>query len=275
MRLLEGRQFFGSTAMTERRTWSRPELVVAMNLYCKLPFGRLNHKTPEIMELATALGRTASSVSMKLCNFASFDPALQARGVKGLTGASRADRAVWDEFHNDWDALAAESEALAAELIATAKPGAGHPADAKYESNTSFDGPTDAERVVRVRLAQRFFRQTVLASYSCRCCITGNPAPELLVAGHIVPWSTHPQHRTNPRNGLTLARTHDAAFDSGLITFDEELRLVVSRELKDYLPADAVRRDFASFEGRPMLVAEKLRPEAAFMEHHRQRVFRG
>jgi predicted restriction endonuclease len=143
------------------------------------------------------------------------------------------------------------------------------------EADIQYDGPTDAERIVKVRLAQGFFRQTVLASYGRRCCITGNPVPELLVAGHIVPWATHPEHRTNPRNGVALSRTHDAAFDAGLITFDEQCRLVLSRELSDYLPNDAVEREFKAFEGRAMLLADKFRPEEAFLAHHRGRVFRG
>ena len=260
--------------MAERRSWTRGELILAMNLYCKLPFGSLDHRNSQIIRLAEAMARTPSSVSMKLCNLASFDPALRARGVKGLTGASRADRAVWDEFHGDWEGLAAESELLAARAV---PPAGGQQAGSANEPSlpAPYTGPTDEERVVRVRLAQRFFRQTVLASYNSRCCITGNPVVELLTAGHIVPWSTHPEHRTNPRNGVALARTQDAAFDAGLITFDQDCRLVLSRELRDYLPNDAVEREFKSYEGRSVRVADKFRPDEAFLEHHRTQVFRG
>jgi hypothetical protein len=101
--------------MAERKGWTHDELLLAMNLYCKLPFGQLRHGNADVIRLASVLNRTPSSVSMKLCNFASFDPALQARGVKGLTGASRADKAVWDEFHADWETLGQQSEALAEE----------------------------------------------------------------------------------------------------------------------------------------------------------------
>ena len=73
--------------------WREEELLAAMYLYTVLPFGRLHKGTPEIIQLASRLGRTPSSVGMKLSNFASLDPAHQARGVKGLSGASRADRA--------------------------------------------------------------------------------------------------------------------------------------------------------------------------------------
>ena len=55
---------------------------------------------------------------------------------------------------------------------------------------------------------------------------------------------------------MALAQTHDAAFDAGLITFDEQCRLVLSRELRDYLPDRAFEREFKAFEGKPMLLAE-------------------
>ncbi|MFN2475341.1 MAG: hypothetical protein ABR526_03250 [Chthoniobacterales bacterium] len=83
------------------RMWSRDELVVAMNLYCKLPFGQLHERNPVIIQLASKLHRTSGSVAMKLCNFASLDPVQQARGIKGLSGTSAGDRAIWDEFNRD------------------------------------------------------------------------------------------------------------------------------------------------------------------------------
>ena len=66
-----------------------------MYLYCQLPYGRLHARTPEIIALAARLGRTPSSVAMKLVNFASLDPIQQQRGRVGLKGASAGDRAMW------------------------------------------------------------------------------------------------------------------------------------------------------------------------------------
>ena len=96
--------------MAKGRSWTRDELIVAMNLYCKLPFGQLHHRNPVIIALAEKLGRTSSSVAMKLCNFASLDPVQQARGISGLSGASVGDRAVWAEFPTGWARLAFECE---------------------------------------------------------------------------------------------------------------------------------------------------------------------
>jgi putative restriction endonuclease len=54
--------------------WTREELILALNLYLKLPFGKLHSGNPEIIHLAYLLGRTPGSIAMRLNNFASVDP---------------------------------------------------------------------------------------------------------------------------------------------------------------------------------------------------------
>lgn len=177
---------------------------------------------------------------MKLNNLTSLDPKEKARGIKGLPGASRLDRQIWDKFHTDWEAMATESELLWKQLVENQDfpPSLEKPVEVLEEKTFSNDtfklpiGPTESIRTQKIRLAQGFFRRTVLAAYLGRCCISGIPIPELLIASHILPWAFFPEQRTNPCNGLCLSRLHDAAFDEGLITFDEDYRLVLSRDLK-------------------------------------------
>src|SRR3984885_2170102 len=133
--------------MAKGRPWSREELIVVFNLYCSMSFGQMDSRNPNIIEMARVLGRTPGSVAMKLVNFASFDPAHQARGVSGLKGASRADRAIWDEFHTNWERLAFESEQRLNELLSIATEPSrptGLPPSAPPESLDSMhDGPTE------------------------------------------------------------------------------------------------------------------------------------
>lgn len=91
--------------MTERRLWTRDELILALNLYLKLPFGKLHSGTPSIIHLAGIIGRTANSVAMRLNNFASVDPYHQQRGVVGLTGGKRQVEPIWEEFINNKEEL--------------------------------------------------------------------------------------------------------------------------------------------------------------------------
>src|SRR5262245_56600345 len=96
--------------MPRTTDWTRPQLLAALRLYYQTDFGRLHSKNREIIALAKKIGRTPSALAMKACNFASLDPAQRARGVKGLSGASRADRALWDEFAADSERVANEAE---------------------------------------------------------------------------------------------------------------------------------------------------------------------
>jgi putative restriction endonuclease len=134
-------------------------------------------------------------------------------------------------------------------------------------------GPTEKVVTVKARLGQRFFRQSVLASYNRCCCITGNPVPELLVASHILPWGKYPEQRLNPHNGLCLTKTQDAAFDKGLITLDEDYRLVSSPYLREFLPNDSLTRNFLDYEGKQIVMPEKFPPDVEFMQLHREEVF--
>src|SRR5471032_1735331 len=96
--------------MAAGRRWTRDELLVALNLYHKLTFGQLHARQPAIVALADKLERGANSLAMKLCNFASLDPALKLRDIKGLDGASALDRTVWNEFHADLNETVPASE---------------------------------------------------------------------------------------------------------------------------------------------------------------------
>ena len=81
--------------MAKRANWSRDELIIAFNLYSRIPFGTINSRNPKIRELAQILGRTAGAVALKLANFARLDPFLQQRGVKGLSHGAKGEEAVW------------------------------------------------------------------------------------------------------------------------------------------------------------------------------------
>lgn len=267
--------------MASGKPWTYDELVIAMNLYCKLPFGQLHRGNPLIVEVAKKLGRTPSSLSMKLCNLAALDPYHQARGIKGLSSTSKGDREIWAAFNADWEGLGVASEERLQQLLGRelGEPPVAEVSPRKQQPRTFKmplevpNGPTEKMLTTKARIGQRFFRQSVLASYNSRCCITGNPVPALLVASHILPWGSHPELRLNPSNGLCLAQTQDAAFDRGLITFDEDFRLVVGSRLKEYLPSEALERNFLAYEGKPMQMPEKFRPEAKFMRQHREEVF--
>jgi predicted restriction endonuclease len=206
-----------------RRRWTRDELLlVVLHLYERIPFGQQHQSNPQVIELAGALSRTPGRVAMKLNNFTSLDPEEKRRGIKGLVGASALDGKVWNEFRASADVVE-ESEELWEARIEREPP-------ASYAREPSpFLGVTEATAARKIRLGQRYFRRVVLANFDHRCALTGISQPDLLMASHISPWSEDAPNRVEVANGLCLNRLHDAAFDRKLITFDEELRLVVGR----------------------------------------------
>ena len=260
--------------------WTREHRLIALNLYFKLPFGKLHKGNPLIVEVAGKLGRTPSSLAIKLCNFASLDPLLQARGIVGMTGAASDDRLLWKEFNTHLAILGPESEQMLHDLFT--KDDASevdflHRDKVRLEPSNKLiapTGPTESAATVKVRRGQQFFRQSVLTAYGVRCCISGINVPRLLIASHIKPWIKFPECRLNPRNGLCLSTLHDAAFDAGLITLDENLNVVLSKRLRSFFPQPALEQNFVPFEGRPICLPEKLAdPDKGFLDYHREEIF--
>lgn len=239
--------------MIQRLGWARGQQLIALRLYMRMVFGRLHGKNPEIISLAQRIGRTPGALAIKACNFASLDPAFRRTNRTGLTGASESDRAIWTEFATHAERVAAGAEEVFAELdpARAARDAADIPVP---------EGETDTLRLVRARRVQGFFRAAVLTSYDCRCAISGLTLPELLVASHIIPWRHSVERRADPTNGLCLNALFDRAFDRGLMTFDEDLRVVVSRRLKDAVDAAELECSLRESEGCRLAVPERFPP---------------
>lgn len=253
--------------MAERQGWTREQLLIALRLYMRLPFGRLHGRNPEIIQLAGKIGRTANALAMKACNFASLDPVFRASNRSGLSGASEADRALWNEFAGNAEQVAVEAE----EAFAMLEPAA---AATELDTLQPPAGETDVLRTVRARRVQSFFRAAVLTSYDARCAVTGLAVPELLVASHIIPWSASVERRADPTNGICLNALFDRAFDRGLMTLDEEFRVVVSRQLQSAAGEAALDCSIREAHGRPMRLPERLAPDVAAIAFHRDTIYR-
>lgn len=82
---------------------------------------------------------------------------------------------------------------------------------------------TEAERLVVQRVGQNIFRERLMAYWQGRCPLTGIADKALLRASHIKPWKDcdSDAERLDVHNGLLLSVLWDAAFDSGLVSFDD------------------------------------------------------
>ncbi|MCF7854541.1 MAG: HNH endonuclease [Candidatus Pacebacteria bacterium] len=125
-------------------------------------------------------------------------------------------------------------------------------------------------RQSKTRVNQRFFRDLILKNYQSQCCLTGIAVPDLLIASHIVPWADDPKNRLNPCNGLCLNALHDKAFDRGLISFDDDCRLLLSDQITGHFDNETVNTNFAGFEGQQLTPPAQHAPNLKFLARHRE-----
>lgn len=252
-----------------QKLWTRDELILTMNLYWKIEFGKYHKGHPEVIKLAKLIGRTPSAVALKLGNLASFDPSLQKRGIKGASNASKLDREVWDEFYENPDTLPFQSEELRAHFENKSL----EDLHGILEIELPKEG-REREAVVKVRVNQSIFRQAVLSSYNETCCITGIQNSSLLIAGHIIPWKQDEKKRMNPRNGITINALHDKAYERGLMTIRPDYVVLISKELKESegsWPTDF----FTKYHEARMHLPTRFLPDPDYLDKHYSERFRG
>lgn len=251
-----------------KNNWTYEEHILAYNLYCKIPFTKINSNYTPVKELAVIIGRTSGSVAMKLANFARLDPYQQARNVAGLSQGAKGEELVWKEFNNNWDELAYRSE----EILARYKNDSIELSSDIIRIDLPPEGK-ERDAIVKVRVNQSFFRKAVIASYDFKCCVTHLAIPELLVAGHIIPWSVDSEQRTNPSNGLCLNALHDKAYDRGLMTITPDYKIKFSEELFSRLAKTDIENLFIPYYDKTIRLPQKFHPIREFLEYHSQHIF--
>lgn len=250
------------------QNWTWEETQMAFALYLLLEPRQINPNFPDIKLLARALHRKPGAVAKKIENIRAFDENRMLQGKKGLSHGSKYDRDIWTSFKQKGDAFVDK----ALKLLDSTTKGLVLPDG----STVNYDVfvPEGRDRVVQTttRANQQYFRNTLLANYNERCCLTGVAETKLLVASHIKPWKdADPKtERLAASNGLLLNAFHDKAFDKGLITFDKDLRLIVSPKVKHNAANDIW---LFSFEGQEIERPSIMPPDPVFLEYHNDKVF--
>lgn len=95
--------------------------------------------------------------------------------------------------------------------------------------NDSTLSNTEKEVIVKARKGQGLYRELLMKKYNKKCIMTQISISQVLIASHIKPWAIcNNNERIDVNNGLLLSATYDRLFDSGLITFDCNGKLLVS-----------------------------------------------
>ena len=102
----------------KRNVWTEEEMILSLDLYYKLPFGRLNQHTPEVKKLAALIGRTPSSVALRLVNYAACDPEIVNSGRKDMVSGIGKCKPFWDRYADKTEDLFLQAENIKAAMQA-------------------------------------------------------------------------------------------------------------------------------------------------------------
>lgn len=145
---------------------------------------------------------------------------------------------------------------------------------------TGDTAATERALLGTARVGQKQFAYAVLNNCGFICVFcglgfrkAGLPSSKMLVASHIKSWRySDNRERLDVRNGLAACPTHDAAFDSFLISVDDDLRILRTHTLATAIQADTfVQRNF----GRVGMVDSlglgetAIRPSPNYLAWHR------
>ena len=89
----------------------------------------------------------------------------------------------------------------------------------------------EKEELRKARIGQGKYRKALISLWK-KCSVTQFHKTELLIASHILPWhkSTNIQ-RLDKFNGLLLLPNYDKLFDKGLISFEDNGKIIVSYKI--------------------------------------------
>ena len=133
--------------------------------------------------------------------------------------------------------------------------------------DTSILHGGEKETIIKARINQSAYRDLLIKKYG-KCCLCGMSNQKLLIASHIKPWAkSDPIEKTDDSNGLLLCPNHDKLFDSGLISFNSDGSVIVSKALskEDCKLLNINERQRITVDGKM----------ASYLEYHWNNIFKG
>jgi putative restriction endonuclease len=88
-------------------------------------------------------------------------------------------------------------------------------------------------REVEQRIGHQAFSDNVKDNFNYNCCFPkcAVEGRNFLVSGHIARWADNEPLRGHTANGLCFCLMHDKAFEQGLFTLDENLKVVIVKRI--------------------------------------------
>lgn len=149
-------------------------------------------------------------------------------GVRGLhstaPGASRRTEEPTETARHDTSAAAVLQSTTQEQL----HPEASDLLHLGDDPRFSAAPPLMRVALANARIGQGGYRQRMMAVWGGRCALTGCPVDAVLIASHAKPWSLCQSDGEclDEYNGLLLSANLDRLFDQGLISFDDQGRVL-------------------------------------------------
>lgn len=153
----------------------------------------------------------------------------------------------------------------------------------QFRASGLDDETSERAAVTMARVGQHRFARRVRIAYASRCGFCGLdasrlPGSRLLVASHIKPWrDSSSKERGDVRNGIAACPSHDAAFDTGLLTVTTDGRIHSARDLRNASTADSAISTSLSRSIRPDLLAPSAMadgPGEHYLRWHHSEIWR-
>lgn len=119
---------------------------------------------------------------------------------------------------------------------------------------------------------QKVFSDNIRTIYNNKCCVTGLLTRSLLQGCHISSYGKDKKNRCNPQNGLCMSLIIHKCFDEGLITIDQEYKLVVSNKIVD----GELLKYLSKYDGVKinLPVRKEFYPDKHLLKTHMEEVFK-
>lgn len=124
----------------------------------------------------------------------------------------------------------------------------------------------EREALIKIRVNQGDFRHQLLDRYE-HCCLCSVSNPALLIASHIKPWSeSESSQKLDVENGFLLCPNHDKLFDSGLISFENDGKIIISNRLSN--------KDCHELNLNENIIVPLTEANKKYLSHHREYIFK-
>lgn len=128
--------------------------------------------------------------------------------------------------------------------------------------------PTEREALAKARVGQGQFRRDLETRWDKACAVTGCSTRAVLRASHTKRWADSiDAERLDPANGLLLIANLDGLFDRGFISFSDQGKILIKKDLSDDLSQDELSLLHLPGKLRLPLNAQEMR----YMAEHRAR----